>query len=83
MLTKYNAMYKRARAELHLAVVRLDGEQMEQETSPPVTSLLASNNLTASRKGVPSLAWPVCVSTVNRPCPTMHPPLDPAIVADV
>lgn len=23
--------------------------------------LLASNNLTASRKGVPSLAWPVCI----------------------
>ena len=41
--------------------------------------LLASNNLTASRKGVPSLAWPVCMSTVNRPCPTMHPPLDPAL----
>jgi len=33
-------------------------------------ALLASNNLTASRKGVPSLAWPVCAA--NRPCPTMH-----------
>lgn len=39
------------------------------------TALLASNNLTASRKGVPSLAWPVCVATLNRPCPTMHPSL--------
>lgn len=38
VLTKYNAMHKRARAESHLAVVRLDGEQMQQETPPPVTS---------------------------------------------
>lgn len=45
--------------------------------------LLAPNNLTASRKGVPSLAWPVCVVTMNRPCPTMHPSLqDPIIVRD-
>jgi len=29
---------KRAHTESHLAVVRLDGEQMKQETPPPVTS---------------------------------------------
>lgn len=70
-------MGKRVHANLHLGTARLDARRADGTGNAAAcqATLLASNNLTASRKGVPSLPWPVCADTTNRPCPTMHPPI--------